>query len=88
MLMLLMNIIAMAGTVDKVSFHVRQLMSHSSVMHRAQRTTSDKVCAFVRFAEGDAHQLLVKYDCELVTQIGDIYIATIPLTRPGGNGCL
>ena len=80
-LMLLMNIIAMAGTVDKVSFHVRQLMSHSSVMHRAQRTTSDKVCAFVRFAEGDAHQLLAKYDCELVTQIGDIYIANIPLPR-------
>ena len=45
-LMLLMNIIAMAGTADKVSFHVRQLMSHSSLMHRAQRATSDKVCCW------------------------------------------
>lgn len=80
-LMLLPVATAMAGTTDKLSFHVRQLLNPSSAMHRAQRTTGDKVCAFVRFSAGDARQQLAQYGCELVTQIGDIYIANIPLSQ-------
>lgn len=41
----------------------------------------EKRCAFVKFRSGDAEQLLAKYGCEKVTQIGDIYIANIPLTQ-------
>ena len=80
-LMLLPVATAMADPTDKLSFHVRQLLNPSSAMHRAQRTTGDKICAFVRFVEGDAHQQLAQYGCELVTQIGDIYIANIPLSQ-------
>lgn len=80
-LMLLPVATATAGPTDKLSFHVRQLLNPSSAMHRAQRTTGDKVCAFVRFVEGDARQQLAQYGCELVTQIGDIYIANIPLSQ-------
>ena len=80
-LMLLPVATAMADPTDKLSFHVRQLLNPSSAMHRAQHTTGDKICAFVRFVEGDAHQQLAQYGCELVTQIGDIYIANIPLSQ-------
>jgi hypothetical protein len=34
----------------------------------------------VRFS-GDAQELLEKYDCQQVSQIGDIYIARIPVAQ-------
>ena len=62
----------------KLSTDICRMMAHKQTQS-AVNTSTEKVCAFVRFTTGDAEQLLARYGCEKVTQIGDIYIANIPL---------
>lgn len=69
----------MAGDVSRMSVDLKWLATHRNIGRVA--TGQDKVCAFVRFKHGDAGQLLAQYGCQIVTQIGDIYIANIPLTQ-------
>lgn len=64
----------------KLSSDVRRVMVRQSLAP-LKKTKEEKICAFVRFKEGDAELLLAKYGCEKVTQIGDIYIANIPVTQ-------
>lgn len=69
----------MAGDSSRLSVDLRRLAAQQSAGRRD--AGQDKVCAFVKFVNGDAEQLLAKYGCEKVTQIGDIYIAKIPLKQ-------
>ena len=71
----------MAEEKEKLSHHIRQLMAQDAQGRRAMGVTGEKVCAFVRFATADAEELLSAYGCEKVSQIGDIYIANIPVEQ-------
>lgn len=69
----------MAEEKEKLSHHIRLLMAQDAQGRRAMGVTGEKVCAFVRFTTADAEGLLAAYGCEKVSQIGDIYIANIPV---------
>jgi len=82
-LLLMLITTVQAGTKgnDKMSADIRQLAAQHAAGHRAAGTGGgDRICAFVRFG-GDAQELLEKYDCQQLTQIGDIYIARIPVAQ-------
>lgn len=69
----------MAGNGNRMSMDIKRLAAHQNKNRRTAE--EDKVCAFVKFRKGDAEQLLAKYGCQKVTQIGNIYIVNIPLTQ-------
>lgn len=69
----------MAGNGNRMSMDIKRLAAHQNKNRRT--AGEDKVCAFVKFRNGDAEQLLAKYGCQKVTQIGNIYIVNIPLTQ-------
>ena len=71
----------MAEEKEKLSHHIRQLMTQDAHGRRAMGVTGEKVCAFVRFTTTDGEGLLAAYGCEKVSQIGDIYIANIPVEQ-------
>ena len=82
-LLLMLITTVQAGTKgnDKMSADIRQLAAQHAAGHRAAGTGGGhRICAFVRFG-GDAQELLEKYDCQQLTQIGDIYIARIPVAQ-------
>lgn len=75
-------------TSGKLSFDIRRVMNqhekeqhfHNTSMRRAKATTNE-ICAFVKFKTDDAEELLGLYECEKVTQIGDIYVLNIPIEQ-------
>ena len=70
-----------AGTLSrKLSSDIRSAIARQS-LKPDKDTKGDRICAFIRFSSGDAEQLLKAYGCEKVTQIGNIYIANIPVDR-------
>jgi len=69
----------MAGDGNRLSVDLKRLVAQQNMGRRA--AGNDMVCAFVKFKNGDAEQLLQLYGCQKVTQIGDIYIANIPLVQ-------
>ncbi|MBQ3700287.1 MAG: S8 family serine peptidase [Prevotella sp.] len=71
----------MAEEKEKLSHHIRQLITQDAHGRRAMGVTGEKVCAFVRFTTTDGEGLLAAYGCEKVSQIGDIYIANIPVEQ-------
>lgn len=77
-----------ATATDKMSTDIRRAIVHngmrSSGRNGAMSTPAlmtEKICAFIRFKSGDADSLLTRFGCEKVTQIGDIYIANIPVAQ-------
>ena len=75
-------------TVDKkLSSDIRSAMVRYQMERKAPGTMRhptalvETICAFIKFNSGDAESLLAKYGCEKVTQIGDIYIANIPVAQ-------
>lgn len=73
------SLAVMAGDGSRLSVDLRRLVAQQHVGSRVGG--NDYVCAFVKFSNGDAEQLLSQYGCQKVTQIDDIYIANIPLSQ-------
>lgn len=73
---------------DKMSTDIRRAIVHNGMRSSGRNGAmsnpalmTEKICAFIRFKSGDADSLLTWFGCEKVTQIGDIYIANIPVAQ-------
>ena len=71
------SLAVMAGNDGRLSVDLKRLVAQQDFGRRA--AGHNGVCAFVKFRKGDGELLLAQYGCEKVTQIGNIYIANIPL---------
>ena len=65
----------------KLSRDVRLLAESSSVNRARGATSPTMVRAMIRFRHADAGAVMSRYGCEPVAQIGDIFVADIPLGR-------
>lgn len=77
--LLLCSVTLIAGKVEKLSLHVKQLLVEHQSGRRAAGVKDGRLCAFIKFSTVDEDGFLAAYGCEKVTQIGDIYIANIPV---------
>ncbi len=75
-----------ASAQEKLSMEIKrmvaeqQALSHEGAVDGLRRSAKDAtVSVFVKFRNGAAERLLSQYGCQTLTQIGDIYIANVPL---------
>ena len=85
--MVAMTATAQRPALGKMSSLVRELALREHTLHKTaflspSKTvkSSSRICAFVRLADGDS-RALEENDCRVLAQVGDIYIADIPLHR-------
>lgn len=71
------SLTVMGGNDSRLSVDLKRLVAQQDFARRA--AGQNGVCAFVKFRKGDGELLLAQYGCQKVTQIGDIYIANIPI---------
>lgn len=66
----------------KLSYDIRRLVSQDSQIRRAPSAGNpETVRAMIRFQDADAGTVLRDYGCKVISQIGDIYVADIPVTQ-------
>lgn len=70
-----------AQRVHKMSHDIRQLVNQTtSLVRRAPDARLQTVRAMIRFS-GDAEAVMSEYGCKVITQIGNIYVADIPISQ-------
>ena len=81
-LSLLICIGAWGQRVEKMSHDIRRLVNQTaSQVRRAPGVEQhETVRAMIRF-NGNAEAVMGKYSCKAITQIGDIYVADIPVSQ-------
>lgn len=68
------------SAVEKMSITVRQLCSeHQQGLRRAK--SGAKVPVFLKFRGEEGERLFGKYGCDVVTRIGAVYIANVPVDQ-------
>ena len=79
-ILLLMCLSTWAQGGRKLSYDIQKTINETTL--QTHRSASDKqhetVRAMIRF-KGDAEAVIADYGCKVITQIGDIYVADIPL---------
>lgn len=64
----------------KMSYDIRQMVSEQSLIRRAPSASQSEILrAMIRFQSGEAEAVMRQYGCKTITQIGDIYVADIPM---------
>ena len=79
-ILLLMCFSTWAQGGRKLSYDIRRLVRQESQIKRAPSAGQHgKVRAMIRFQSGEAEAVMARYGCKAITQIGDIYVADIPV---------
>lgn len=79
-ILLLLCFGAWAQDGRKLSYDIRQLVSQASQFRRASGASQPATLrAMIRFQSGEAEAVMDAYGCKVITQIGDIYVADIPM---------
>lgn len=83
-----LGIFAQRPRYEKMSPFVREAMATALAMKQLTRSQSDDrlLTAFVRI-DGNAAEVLRQYDCKELARVGDISIASIPLSKLGALSC-
>ena len=77
-----------ASPQEKLSVEIKQILAQQQALSRQgdageQRSPANEatVSVFIKFHDGAAQRLLSQYGCQTLAQIGDIYIANVPMSR-------
>ena len=71
-----------AQIAQKMSYDIRKLVNQKAMLapSRSKNIRQDVVRAMIRF-NGDAETVMGIYGCKSITNIGDIYVADIPVSQ-------
>ena len=71
-----------AQNTQKMSYDIRKLVNQKAMLapSRSKNIRQDVVRAMIRF-NGDAETVMGLYGCKSITNIGDIYVADIPVSQ-------
>ena len=71
-----------AQIAQKMSYDIRKLVNQKAMLapSRSKNIRQDVVRAMIRF-NGDAETVMGLYGCKSITNIGDIYVADIPVSQ-------